>query len=122
LVSRYATIFQSNDALRDWQYPRVVRHDRYNALIVARDISQQLRDLRSVCGIEAGRRLVGEHHDRSMCDSTCNSDALFFAVRHLVWPQMRLRGQPDHVQRGQGAAAPCGAALSRAKGGYFPRH
>jgi MoCo/4Fe-4S cofactor protein with predicted Tat translocation signal len=34
---------------------------------------------------------------------TRDGDALFFAVRHLVGPQVRLRGQADDFQRGQSA-------------------
>ena len=71
MVSRYAAIFQSNDALRDRQYPRVVGHDRYDALIVARDIGQQLRDLDAVHGF-AGR--VSRSLDPSEVAETAVSD------------------------------------------------
>jgi hypothetical protein len=77
--------------------------DRHDALAVARDLRQQGRDLCSVCGIEAGGGLVGEHHGGTMCDGSCNGDALLFAVRHLVGPQMRLRGQADDLERAQSA-------------------
>ena len=89
-------------------------HDRYNALIVARDIGQQLGDLRSVCGIEAGRRLVGEHHDwlggwsrpcdsRSRCFSPCD-----------IWSGLRCASRPPTMSSAARRVAALGAiSLSR---------
>jgi hypothetical protein len=68
LISHDAAVLQAYDPLRDRQDARIVGDDRHDALAVARDVRQELCDLRAIGGVEASGGLIGEHDPRAMRD------------------------------------------------------
>ena len=92
-------IFEEHDAVGNVADSRIVRDDDDGAAVLVCDAGEQPRDVGTACGVERGRRLVGEDQIGIADHRARNRDALLLAAAELVRVRVRPMCQTEHGKR-----------------------
>src|SRR5437763_2294406 len=92
-------ILDLDDAIGEWNDPRVMGHDQHGALLLMRDGGEDAHDRPPVVAVKRGSWFVGENGGGIGDDGARDRDALLLTAAKLKRQRVGLLLEADHLQR-----------------------
>ncbi len=98
-LARDTPVPDAHDTVRDRGRLRIVANDQRGRPMLARQLSDQLVDDRSIRGIQLTGGLVGEEEPGAVSNGSADSDPLLLAPRELAWMGVAPVEETDALQQ-----------------------